>query len=282
MSDNPWLLVDVSCLAYRSMYAMPEVSHDGELTGALFGVFRTVLNLMDLFATDRVAWFFDRGYGYRKMLWPSYKEDRRKARDLPWAKEQHRQMRRQIFRLREKYLPEVGFRNIIGEDDYEADDVIASACLGLKAGSRAIIVSSDNDMYQMLSCSVSIWRPGVDQPYTMDFLLKEWGLSPSQWVEAKAIAGCPGDGVVGVRGVGIKTAAKFILGELNPKCKAFNAIVSGADIKERNLPLVSLPFVGTPEVTLHDDELSDRAWGKVMSDLGITTLRDRLPRRRSR
>ncbi|MBU1079257.1 MAG: hypothetical protein KKB59_02090, partial [Spirochaetes bacterium] len=69
MTDRPWLLLDVSALAYRALFSIGgDLSHRGVKTGVVFGVFRAVLELMELHDTHRTVWCFDRGCGKRLEL----------------------------------------------------------------------------------------------------------------------------------------------------------------------------------------------------------------------
>lgn len=276
MNNKPWLLIDTACLAYRSLYSLGDLSFDGVATGAIYGMFQTVLKLQDLFATDRIAWCFDRGYGVRTAVFPDYKISRHKHR---WEqdeeqKEARRIMRQQLFRLRTEYLPGIGFKNVFWQDDYEADDVIASVCLNLPDGEEAIIVSTDNDLYQLLTERVSMWNPASGKPVTADSFRREYGIGSELWPAVKAIGGCSSDEVPGIVGVGVKKSIQFLRGEMKPG-KTKQAIIDGEEIIRRNLMLVELPFPGTQQFKLQEDGLTDERWKKVMGDLGFKSMRER-------
>ena len=76
----------------------------------------------------------------------------------------------------------------------------------------------------------------------------QFGILPDQWALAKAIGGCSGDGIIGIKGVSdpknpSSKALQYIKGILL-KGKIFDRIESekGQEIIKRNLPLVSLPY----------------------------------------
>ncbi len=72
----------------------------------------------------------------------------------------------------------------------------------------------------------------------------------------KAIAGCSTDNVRGIKGVGEKTAIKFLKGELGKKTKTFINIKNEWDtVVKRNVPLVTLPMKGAVSFTLSNDNL---------------------------
>jgi DNA polymerase-1 len=272
----PWLLLDVSGLCYQSFFAFGDLSHKGIETAVVYGVFRSVFDLQETHATSRLVWCFDRGSWGRKKLYPEYKAKRQEELSEEEA-EARRNLKRQIYRLRTKYLPDLGFRNILWRDGYEADDVIASVCESLPQGEEAIIVSSDSDLLQLLSPGrVSIWVPGrYGRLVTAESFGKQWGISPSQWADVKAIAGCTSDNVRGVFRVGEVTAAKFLTGVLKDSTKTFKSIVAGNDIWRRNLPLVQLPFPGVGTFKLLKDEMDQKAWNRLVNELGFESMRGR-------
>jgi len=269
------LLIDVSCLAWRSFHAMGDLSYGGVETGVTYGVFRTVLDLMDVYGTSSVAWCFDRGHDKRTVIYPDYKKNRKQPDREPEELEARADLHRQIYRLRTKYLPGVGFKNIFWQDDYEADDVIASICQTLTKQQQAVIVSSDQDLYQLLTPRVSIWNPATQKAITNESFREKWSIDPFLWADVKAIAGCGSDGVPGVVGVGEKTAIKHLCGQLKDTTKAYKSILSSNNLIRRNLRLVRLPMDGIERFELSDDEPSQEAWERVMDELGMRSLRGR-------
>ncbi len=277
---TPWLLIDSNYLCWRAFHSMGELSHEGVRTGVLFGFFKEILTLTDLFLTQRVAFCFDSSHSKRRDALACYKttrEDKYKNQTTE-EKEAHAQMRTQILRLRRHYLPALGYSNILHQKGYEADDLIASACASLPTGRRAIIVSSDHDLYQLLSDQVIFYNPAKKASITKESFSKEFGIGPSQWPDCKAIAGCKTDDVPGIKGVGEKTAAKFLAGKLKQGSAAFDKIVRGNHIWRQNLPIVQLPFPGTETPQLRKDAPVDpKKWDKVMEDLGMSSLFGRRP-----
>ena len=270
--NPPYLLIDVSYLAYQSLYALGDLSYDGVETGVVFGVFRSVMDLVDLFSTNRICWCFDRGHDGRDAIDSTYKANRSDDgnEELMEAK---RGVRLQLFRLRTKYLQQIGFQNIFFHDGYEADDCIASICNDLPPGEQAIIVSPDNDLFQLLvQGRVSIWNPASKKSVTANSFQKEWGIGPSQWADVKAISGCTSDNVKGIKGVGEKGACQFLAGTLKATTKKFKAIIENNAVWKHNLPLVRLPFPGIKHFQLQDDVLVPEKWEQVALDLGMKSL----------
>jgi len=275
--ERRWLALDVSNLAYMAVYAFGDLSYEGAGTGAAFGILRNVLELTELYSVDGVVFCFDRGYGVRKKIYQEYKGNRREIRKRDESVDEKREIRRavtrQLYRLRTRYLPDMGFKNVLWQDDYEADDIIASVCLGLGEGDEAIVVSTDGDMFQLLCQRVILWNPRKKKPVTEESFREEYKTDPALWPMVKAIAGCSSDNVRGVKGVGEKTAIKFLSGNLKPTTAAFQAIVKSNNKIKRNLKLVTLPFPGTKTFKLKKDKVTARNWDIIMEELGMKTLK---------
>jgi DNA polymerase-1 len=270
--------MDVSGIAYRSMYAMGDLSFGGEDTGAIFGLFRYVAELKEIHQTDQIAFCFDRGYDDRLKIFSEYKGGRRDPTSdaVEILKDTRRSIRRQLYRLRTKHLPQIGFKNILCQDGLEADDLIASVCqCGLWSGESAVIVSDDSDLFQCLDNNVVMWRPAKRSVFTATMLREKFGVGPESWPVVKAIAGDNSDNIPGVPGVGIKTAVKFVTGTLPSHHSKFNTIVENTSLWKRNLELVKLPFPSTVPQMLQNDEADPADWNKVMDELGMKTLRNR-------
>lgn len=270
---NPlWLLVDVSNLAFRAYHTTGRLA-----AGTCFGFLNQLKVLQARYQTRRVAFCFDRPPSLREALLPAYKESRKTdyAKMPPRERADRDEMRAEIRRLLYTILPELGYRNIFAVRGYEADDLIAACCSALPKGDDAVIVSSDRDLYQCLGPQVQIDKGGKQPRYTQADLKQEFfGLTPKEWPSVKAIAGCGTDDVPGVDGVGDITAAKFLRGRLKESLIAYKAIAAGRALWLRNLPLVRLPFKGTPAVELVDDEgtATPARWRAVAHELGMDSL----------
>jgi len=276
-----WMILDVPYLAHRADYAMAEMEHEGEGTAVLFGLLRDVAGWRDLFSTDRFVFCFDAGKNRRTEIYQRYKQNRKPKEDEPEEdKLRRRRFREQLNRLREEDLFKLGFRNVLWEDGYEADDVMASVCLfSLPKGDQAMIVTSDADLWQMISPSVSVFDPRSGRRRTLQWFSHEYGLSPCQWADVKAIAGCSSDNVRGIDGVGEKSAVSFLSGQMNTEYKRYKSIVDGNDRWRRNLRLVQLPFEGCPRFEMREDRLSRKRWRKVCEQWDMKSLRGMYPGR---
>ena len=275
--NGPWLLIDVSYMCHRNFYAMGKLSHDDIGTGAVYGLLRDVVSLQDTFDTRRVVFCFDRGRSLRIREFPDYKKHRRQ----PVSDDDQllrQELRRQIFKLRREYLREIGYRNILSQHGYEADDVIASVCNTIiQRKEEGIIVGRDKDLFQLISHRISMFDPQTHKTLTMQSFQRDYGIPPLKWVEVKCIAGCSTDGVPGIKGVGEKTAIKFLRGDLKPTTNGFKSIVSGNAIWERNRSLIALPYTGVKTFELLEDEITEQSWRRFAKRFGMRSMMKQAP-----
>lgn len=277
MSKNVWLVVDVSNLCWRAFHTTGKLSHAGVATGVTFGFLKGVRDLMALHSTNRIAFCFDRGVPKRKLVYGNYKKKRHEKPLTDEEKEAYAALKAQMELLRKDYLPRLGFKNVFSSKGYEGDDVIASVVKNLPPGDEAVIVSSDKDMYQLLTDKVCVWHPVKKEAITKKSFMKEWQLAPRWWSHVKAIAGCDSDGVIGIRGVGEKTAAKFIRSEIPEDHKISNTIKANNRLYLDNLALVRLPYEGCPAFKLMKDKVKPKAWKMLTKKLGMKSIVGRVP-----
>jgi len=277
----PWLLLDTSYLCWRAAYSMGQLTHEDVPTGVMFGFFRDLVTLQDKFQTNRLVFCFDSPTSRRRDIYPGYKASREtRVSEMPQDEQLLIQnMRQQIGWLRNRYLPYLGYTNLLYAEGYESDDHIAYQAKWLSVfGSRCIIISSDEDLYQCINTHVRHYCPGKDKLVTIQTFKEEWGIDPPTWAHVKAIAGCTSDEVVGVPGVGNKTAAKYLRGELKPTTKAYQAIEANRTLWRENLKLVRLPFRGLPKhPSMVEGTVTADKWRALMDKLGMKSLRDAPP-----
>jgi DNA polymerase-1 len=276
-----WLFLDCNNLCHRAFHSTGHLKHNEILVGVIFGFLRDVVSLRDLHQCDNVAFCFDSRHSNRKKIFPGYKD--REDEDMSEEDRKARmELYRQITLLRREYLPEMGFKNILCQRGFEADDMIAVACEQLSIDDDAIIVSTDKDLWQLLRNHVRIWNPIKHKILSRDRFMNEWGVDPVRWSEIKAMAGCTSDTIPGIKGVGEKTAAKWIRGEVKQGSAVHDKILAGMKRVTRNLRLIRIPFEGYKPITLHNDKVSEKAWKSLTEKMGFKTLRNKAPTKRSK
>lgn len=269
-----WLILDCHYLCHRAFYVFGGLSHDGMSTGIAFGFLKDIEILKKRFSTNNIAFCWDLGRPLRMKEDKNYKANRKsRKKDLtPEEVATMTDFRVQIKAIRKVYLRIMGFRNNFYQKGFEADDLIASLCINtLRQKDRAIIVSADHDLYQLLSNRVSVYHPQKKELVTKKSFFMSQGIKPSKWHEVKAIAGCSSDNVKGVVGVGEKTAIKYLRDELKKESKAYQNIkaAEGNGMIEGNLKLVRLPFVGVNTLRLRKDRMSKAGSLSVLKTLGM-------------
>ncbi len=270
--NHTHLILDVSCLAYRALHTVGQLTYEGMDTGVLFGVFREFKLLRERFSPTTTTFCFDGRRLERKKIYSEYKEGRKKE-STPEQDDARQGLYSQLELMRDELLPEIGFRNVFHRDGYEADDLIAEVCIGMPKKHTAIIISTDNDLWQLLvDGRVMIYSPTLKALFTAKLFRDMWGIDPFLWSDVKALAGCTSDNVKGIKGVGPHKATKFLCGKMKDGEVAFGAIIEGNDVYNRNLELVRLPFAGTPKCKLRKDQFDERAWDKVMGQFGMVSL----------
>lgn len=272
--NRKWIVIDGNAIAWAGFHACGDLSYQNTPTGVSFFFLGKILDLQRELATEHVAICFDYGRSKRYKMCSTYKATRNKKRDDdPEVRARFVSVCQQIDTLRKQHLKSIGFRNVFYAKGFEADDMIASVCNNLRAGDEAVIVSADHDMWQLIRHNVSVFIPTVKKHITRKSFVQEYGFSPRKWVDVKCLAGCSTDDIPGISGIGEKTAAKYLRGELKPTSVAYKKIIQGIKrgIMETNRPLVELPLAGTPECIPRTQKQS-LSWQPTLKALNIKSL----------
>ncbi|MBI5905283.1 MAG: DNA polymerase I [Deltaproteobacteria bacterium] len=209
-------LIDGHNVLYRTFYGVPRLSApDGTPTNAVLGVARIVLKILRQEKPDAVAAVFDsREPTPRHELYPEYKANRLKAPE---------ELAAQIPLVNEM-IDALGVRRIT-VPGVEADDVIGTLSRAAEErGMDVVIVSSDKDLYQLVSGRVKV-RDGLrEHTVGEEQVVATFGVPPGKVAELLALSGDPSDNVPGVPGIGEKTA-----GELIRRFGSLDAVLAGTE-----------------------------------------------------
>lgn len=257
-------LVDVPYLSHASLH-----SNVGRLNnGVIFGVLRSLEKIADRFPDHKIVCCWDHPRLFRKEIYPEYKANRKPVPGLDMD-----EFNRQRTLLRTEILPRLFQTECV--EGYEADDIIAHFCFSLP--NPCTVISSDEDLYQLLGPRVRQYLPLKKEFVTQATFESEYGVHPRQWSTVKAIAGCSGDNVKGIAGIGEKRACMYLNGTLNAKWSA--PIERGiATIIKRNLILVDLPLKPVdksrqlPKAKLDNTEFSASEWKAISVEFGMKTI----------
>ncbi|AHB02664.1 DNA polymerase I [Brucella ceti TE28753-12] len=203
-------LVDGSGYIFRAYHALPPLTRktDGLPVGAVSGFCNMLWKLLkDARNTDvgvvptHFAVIFDySSKTFRKEIYPDYKANRTAPpEDLIPQFGLIRQATRAFN------LP------CIEKEGFEADDLIATyARLAEKAGGDVTIISSDKDLMQLVTPSVSMYDSMKDKQISIPEVIEKWGVPPEKMIDLQSLTGDSTDNVPGIPGIGPKTAAQLL------------------------------------------------------------------------
>jgi 5'-3' exonuclease len=280
MNSDTLLAIDTGALCYRGLLSFGKDTGPKQMEHyALFGFMSGVVELTMKFRPCRFAFCFDHGRNKRLDVFPAYKEAReKKAQVDPDYRNRRKAVHGALERLK-TMLPAAGYPNVVYQDGYETDDVLAAVCLGSKkAFTDIVIVSEDQDFYQLLGHPVKIWKPRNRCFFTTRDFRVRYGIKAEDWPKVKAIGGCRGDGVPGIKGVSEETAVKYLKGEAHPQYA--KRILANMDQARFCRKLVQLPYEGCDPfdpATLRKDCVTKDSWRDVCKANGLDFLAKQAP-----
>lgn len=219
MDKNRLLLIDGSSVAFRAFFALYNQidrfkSPTGLHTNAIYGFHLMLDHMMKRIQPTHVLVAFDAGKTtFRTEMYADYKAGRAKTPD---------EFREQFPFIRQM-LEAMGIRHYDLER-YEADDIIGTLD---KMAERTelpfdvTIVSGDKDLIQLTdeNTIVEISKKGVAEfeEFTPAYLMEKMGITPTQFIDLKALMGDKSDNIPGVTKIGEKTGLKLLseYGSLN-------------------------------------------------------------------
>ncbi|MGC9365614.1 MAG: DNA polymerase [bacterium] len=201
------IFIDGTAFAYRSFFALQQANlttKDGREVGAVYGIIQTLISLEKTFNDLNIVVVFDPPQpSFRSEIYPEYKAKREKMPDS---------LKKQIEVLKQG-LAYLGYPVLV-YDDYEADDILASAAVQLAPHvDNFKIVTGDKDLFQLVNEHVTVVSPDRKQKWViMDRgkIFQKFGVYPEQIKDYLCLTGDSVDNIKGVPGIGPKTAAKLI------------------------------------------------------------------------
>ena len=198
------LAIDGNSIMNRAFYGIKGLTNSkGIPTNAIMGFMNIYLKEISEVQPDCVAVAFDlRAPTFRHKANASYKANRKGmpeelAQQMPIIK---------------KLLGLMGIR-IVECEGFEADDILGTLSKAASDnGSECYILTGDRDSFQLVSDRVTVRLAGTKETkiYTPARIMEEYGVSPRQMIEVKALMGDASDNISGVRGIGEKTALSLI------------------------------------------------------------------------
>jgi len=204
------LLIDSASLWYRAYYGMPDtlVSPTGEPVNAIRGFLDITARLITQYQPTRMVACLEGDWRptWRTDLFPAYKANRV---DESGEEEEPDTLGPQIPVLLD--LLDEFMIPMVGVDDYEADDLIATYSKN-EAG-PTYIVTGDRDLFQLVDdkrkVKVIYLAKGFSQQEVVDraWITAKYGIPGERYALFAMIRGDASDGLPGVRGIGEKGAA---------------------------------------------------------------------------
>lgn len=202
------VILDSHAIIHRAYHALPDFSSSrGEPTGALYGLSTMLFAIIKEFKPDYIFAAFDLPKPtYRHTVYSDYKSGRKAIDD---------NLITQIKKSREVF--QVFNIPILEKEGYEADDIIGalSKRISEEKDCEVIIASGDMDTLQLVKGSkvkVYTLKKGIKDTVLYDEkgVLERYGFLPKQIPDYKGLRGDASDNIIGVKGIGEKTATDLI------------------------------------------------------------------------
>ncbi len=202
------VLLDSHAIIHRAYHALPDfLSSSGEPTGALYGLSTMLMKIVTDLKPDYIVACYDLpGKTFRHEAYDAYKAGRVKADDALVAQ---LKKSREIFNAFN--IP------IYDAPGFEADDVLGTIALQLKKDKNVniIIASGDMDTMQLVDgkrVQIYTLKKGITDTilYDEEGVVARFGFVPKLLPDYKGLRGDPSDNIIGIKGIGEKTATTLI------------------------------------------------------------------------
>lgn len=203
------VLIDGHSILNRAFYGLPDLTNsEGLHTNAVYGFLTILFKILEEETPEYLTVAFDvHAPTFRHEMYAEYKGTRK-----PMAEE----LRQQVPVMKE-VLKAMGIKTIECAG-LEADDLIGTLSARCeKEGMEVSVISGDRDLLQLATDHVKIripktrqGRTEVEDYYAAD-VKERYQVTPSEFIDLKALMGDSSDNIPGVPGIGEKTAAKIIV-----------------------------------------------------------------------
>lgn len=207
-SKKRLVLLDSHAILHRAYHALPDfVSAKGEPTGALYGLTTMLIKIIDELKPDYIVACYDLpGPTFRNEVYKDYKAGRVKAED---------DLVSQMKRSRDIFK---GFNiPIYDKPGFEADDMLGTIVEKMKDNEdvEIVVASGDMDTLQLVNgkkVQVYTLKKGIKDTIIYDEkgVKERFGFGPKLLPDYKGLRGDPSDNIIGIKGIGEKTATILI------------------------------------------------------------------------
>lgn len=198
------LVIDGNSIINRAYYGIKLLStKDGVYTNAVFGFLNMMKRFEDMCSPDAVAVAFDvHAPTFRHKMYDAYKAGRHAMPD---------ELRSQMPIVK-NLLHLLGIKTVECEG-WEADDILGTLAARCREdGNECFIATGDRDSLQLAHGGVKVLLAKTKSTDVMDeqAIAVEYGVTPQQLIQVKALQGDSSDNIPGVTKVGPKTALDLI------------------------------------------------------------------------
>lgn len=201
------LVIDGNSILNRAFYGIKLLTtKDGRFTNGIYGFLNILLKLQEQCEPDGVAVAFDlKAPTFRHKMYDGYKANRKGmppelAQQMPVLKE---------------LLAALGYK-VVTAEGWEADDILGTLAAQCKNDDMCYLATGDRDSLQLISDNAHVLLAATKSGQAVttecdpEYVMNEYGVTPPQMIEIKALMGDASDCIPGVAGVGAKTAGTLI------------------------------------------------------------------------
>src|SRR3989344_5625711 len=290
------VLLDAHAILHRAFHALPDLtSPKGEPTGALYGFTAFLIKVIRELKPDYIAAAYDLPKPtFRHIAYDKYKAGRTKMDDS-LAK----QINRSHDILKAFNVP------VYSADGFEADDVLGTIVEKIQKnpewekGIKTVIASGDMDTLQLVRDNdvvIYTLKKGINETIVYDekAVVERYGFGPELIVDYKALKGDPSDNIIGVKGIGEKSATELIKkyggienifaklkeGKIEAKPRVIELLKRGEEEAQFSKTLAEIrrdaPIDFSLEKISWKDNFDKEKVRPILSELGFKSLIDRL------
>ena len=208
-SKKRLVLLDAHAIIHRAYHALPEFATSyGEPTGALYGVVAMLIKIIEELKPEYIVACYDLPEPtHRHEVYEAYKAGRAKTDE---------NLKIQLEKSKEIFVS-WGIP-IYSKSGFEADDILGTIVEVLKKdkNTEIIIASGDMDTLQLVDgtrVKAYTLKKGINDTILYDEkgVKSRFGFGPELLPDYKGLRGDPSDNIIGVKGIGEKTATSLIL-----------------------------------------------------------------------
>lgn len=256
-TNKTFVILDAHALIHRAYHALPAFTNSaGEPTGALYGVTTMTLKIIETFNPDYIVAAFDLPKPtFRHQAYDGYKAGRVKAEDGLVAQ---LQSARELF--------EAFAIPVLDAEGFEADDVIGTLVEQYRKTKNLtiIIASGDMDTMQLIEgdhIKVFTLKKGLNDTilYNEEAVRSRFGFGPLQLVDYKGLRGDASDNIIGVPGIGEKTATTIL--------QSFGSIEKLYEVIKKDKDVVLKSGVSPRMLKILEEHEEDALFSKTLATI---------------